>query len=159
MDYSLTRAGERCWPVGSSHVSLGASQAIPPAFGNVLIVETSRKKKQLKEAKFSLRCEDTAHKRKHLSEKELKKRESVHFLSYSRHCLFLMHARPCKAEAINRPVCEIGATRSLVRKTHACNSRGQRHAGGGRNLRRRERRVATAGALAAAAAGATAQVL
>ena len=62
--YLLTRAGERCWPVGSSHVLLGASQAI--------LLACRQKKKQPSEAEIALRRKETAHKGKHLSEKELK---------------------------------------------------------------------------------------
>ncbi|KAH9954657.1 hypothetical protein BC827DRAFT_1097335, partial [Russula dissimulans] len=61
--------------VGSSHVSLGAlmflilCRLLIPA--NESIDETPSRKKQLNEAEIALRREETARKRKYLSEKKL----------------------------------------------------------------------------------------
>ncbi|KAH9957719.1 hypothetical protein BC827DRAFT_1137467, partial [Russula dissimulans] len=62
--------------VRSSHVSLGAF------LFHILSYETSRKKKQLKEAEIALRHEETAHKREHLSKKKLEdeKAETINHL-------------------------------------------------------------------------------
>ena len=133
--------------------------------GNVLIVETSRKKKQLSETETVLRCKETAQKGMHLSKKELKT-EKVRISSLMAPSLPLPDACASvyKAEAINSPLEKKSCMRN--RRNPLASEEGPMratHAGNGTptegEIDKEENGEAAAAATAGTLAGATAQVL
>ncbi|KAH9964906.1 hypothetical protein BC827DRAFT_898654 [Russula dissimulans] len=116
---SLDTSAHVTCPLGDGKRPLTTRQAVLASVvrsSHVSLDETSCKKKQVNETEITLRREETARKRKHLSEKKLEdeKAETINHLRKKN----LAH--------------EIGATSSRVRKTA--------HRKGGRGPRGRERR-------------------